>query len=92
MLLLLQESLDVENRQLVQLPDVVAFLLHYHEEAEAFCTAYAMTDSPEKYFIVPDSEVFDRLIKSLLPKIWSRTYPSSSPTLLPPLAKVYAER
>lgn len=74
-LLLLQESLDIENRQLVQLPDTVALLLHYHEEPEAFCTAYAMTDSPEKYFIVPDAEVFDRLIKSALPKVWSRTSP-----------------
>ena len=72
-LLLLQESLSADNRQLVQLPDVVAFLLHYHDEPEAFYTAYAMIDSPEKYFIVPDAEVFDRLIKSLLPKIWSRT-------------------
>jgi hypothetical protein len=72
-LLLLKESLGHSIPVLVQMPDVVAFLLHYQPEPEAFYTAYAMIDSQSKYFEQPDSEKFDYAIRNFLPKLWNRT-------------------
>jgi len=72
-LLLLQESLGTAKPELVQLPDVVAFLMHYQTEPEAFYTAYSMVDDIPKYFAKPSSDKFDYMIRYFLPKIWSRT-------------------
>lgn len=71
-LLLLKESF-LKELPMVQLPDVVAFLLHYQTEPEAFYTAYAMADDYNKYFAPPDAGKLDILIKNFIPKLWTRT-------------------
>lgn len=72
-LTLLKETLQASQPILPQMPDVIAMLLHYQSESEAFYTAYAMADSAPKYFAPPDTELFDYLIRAFIPKLWSRT-------------------